>query len=180
MDVHVHTHAPSPASLFFFLLPRLRASLDSDASPSYPPAGGGGNAHASVVCRFPHPRPPVKLSLLSANFPTCAKLKALMRKRRLPLVSPLCSSLLSFHSVVCNLDLLSFSSSHLIYSAHCFCVGVCWCVSVWEGVRESLFARERGSLKGLEGLDDPEWENRPSWWIFESWWWLTHGCVFLL
>lgn len=138
-SAHAHT-TPSTAPLFFFSsLVLFRPWIPMPLPHIFTP--GEVEMHTSVVCRFPHPRPPVELSLLSANFTTCAKLKALMRKKSLPLPSPLLSSLLSFHSVVCNLDLVSFPSSHLIYSAHCFCVGVCWCVSVWEWVRESLFER---------------------------------------
>lgn len=108
--------------------------------------GKVGNTHSPPPAP-PHPH--LKLSLLSANFTTCAKLKAPMRKRRPPLVSPLRSSLLSFHSVVCNLDLVSFPSSHLIYSAHCFVlefVGVCLSEGefVWDGARQAEgFRRSR-------------------------------------
>lgn len=142
--MHAHTCAPPPA--FFSPPPSSSSVLGSRrlSLVSSRRGRGGGIAHASVVCRFPHPRPPAKLSLLSANFTTCAKLKALMRKRRLPLVSPLRSSLLSFHSVVCNLDLVSFplfSSDLLRPLLLCWSLLVCVCLRGSE--REFVYDWER-------------------------------------
>lgn len=81
-----------PPRRFSFLRPRaLLPSLDPDANSLISSCRGRrGETRARLLCVAPLIRdpPPAKLSLLSANFTTCAKLKALMRKRSVPLVSP--------------------------------------------------------------------------------------------
>lgn len=114
--VHTHARTSSPSPIFFSVLGLQRPS---SYLRSYPPIPHKGRAEMRVsVVWLSSSETLAKLSVLSANFTTCDKLKAVMWKRCLPLFFPFLPSPLSFHSVVYTLDFVSFP--HLIYSTHCF------------------------------------------------------------
>lgn len=103
-----------PPHFFFFFCPWIPTSLL--ISPLLSPHSTQGRAEMRVsVVWLSSSETLAKLSVLSANFTTCDKLKAVMWKRCLPLFFPFLSSPLSFHSVVYTLDFVSFPSSDLLH-----------------------------------------------------------------
>lgn len=142
---HAHTSSPSLTSFFFlflFLDPNISAPI-----PHY--TQGRAEMRVSDVC-LSSSETLAKLSVLSANFTTCDKLKAVMWKRCLPLFFPFLSSpffpFSRLHPGFClfhSSDLLH----PLLFPLYSPCVSSTFLKNVYVW----------GRLRGSEVLDAHEW-----------------------
>lgn len=159
----MHTLPPLLFFFFSFLFFVLGFQHLSSYLRSYPPfhTGGGGNLCVCVsVVYLSSCETLAKLSVLSANFTTCVKLKAVMWKRCLPsfsLFSLVLSPPLS-PSIHSSLPSFFVYFPHPIYPTLCLSLSLPLCII---HLLKSVWSRQRGS--GV--LDAHEWGDLLRGWL---------------